>query len=280
MIELAGITVDYGSAHAALDDVSLTFADQRLTVLLGPSGAGKSSLLRILNGLVKPRAGRVLVDGEEPAEGPKLKAHRRRTAMVFQQHHLLPRSTALDNVLVGRLAHLSRWHAVVPVPRRERLLALAALDRVGLADKALYRADRLSGGEQQRVGIARALVQEPRILLADEPVASLDPATASYIMGLIARIAREDGLTTIVSLHQVDLAVRHGDRVVGLNQGRVVYNGLPDGLDETDLARIYRGAAAIRDLVPVTNETRNEAATEAGNLARAGVVLSSAAEKR
>lgn len=246
MIELAGITVDYGSERAALDDVSLRFAPQRLTVLLGPSGAGKSSLLRVLNGLVEPGAGRVLVDGAELARGAALKAHRRRTAMVFQQHHLLPRSSALDNVVVGRLAHLSRWHAVLPVPRRERLLALAALDRVGLADKALHRADTLSGGEQQRVGIARALAQEPRILLADEPVASLDPATASFIMDLIARIAREDGLTTIVSLHQVDLAVRHSERIVGLNHGRVVFDGPPVELGDAVLARIYRDAGASR----------------------------------
>lgn len=244
MIELDGVTVDYGTRPLALADVSLQFEPQAFTVLLGPSGAGKSSLLRLLNGLVEPRAGSVLIDGAPLTPGLALKRHRRRTAMVFQQHHLLPRRTALENVVVGRLAHLSRWHAFLPVPRREKLLALAALDRVGLADKALVRADHLSGGEQQRVGIARALVQKPRTLLADEPVASLDPATAEHVMTLLARIAREDGLTAIVSLHQVELAVRHADAVVGLHKGRVVYRGGPHGLGAETLARIYSGGPA------------------------------------
>lgn len=244
MIELSGITLDYGAARPALDGVSVAFEPGRFTVLLGPSGAGKSSLLRLLNGLVTPTAGTVLVDGRPLPKGRGLAVHRRHTAMIFQQHHLLLRATALDNVVIGRLGHLGRWHAVLPMPRRDRLLALAALDRVGLADKALVRAGRLSGGEQQRVGIARALVQQPRILLADEPVASLDPATAGSIMSLLARITREDGLTAVVSLHQVDLAVRHADAVIGLHLGRIVYRGGPADLDAPALARIYATAPA------------------------------------
>ena len=244
-VELDQVTVAYGVAAPALDALTATFEEGRFNVLLGPSGAGKSTLLKVLNGLARPTAGDVTIGGRPlgSSSASDLREHRRRTAMIFQQHHLVLRRTALDNVVIGRLGHMSRWQAFLPVPRRDKLRALAALDRVGLLDKALVRADRLSGGEQQRVGIARALVAEPRLLLADEPVASLDPATAESILGLIARIAREDGLTVILSLHQVELARRYASLIIGLSSGRVVFKGSPHLLDQRALDRIYAGAA-------------------------------------
>lgn len=245
-VELDRVTVDYGGNRPAIDGVTTRFEEGRFNVLLGPSGAGKSTLLKVLNGLARLSSGSITVGGRrlECGDGRALRQHRRRTAMIFQQHHLVLRRSALDNVVIGRLGHMTRWQAFLPVPRADRMLALAALERVGLLDKALVTAGRLSGGEQQRVGIARALVAEPRLLLADEPVASLDPATAESVMALISRIAREDGLTVVLSLHQVDLARRHGGWITGLSSGRVVFEGPRDLLDDDALDRIYAGAAA------------------------------------
>jgi phosphonate transport system ATP-binding protein len=173
-----------------------------------------------------------------------LRAHRRATGMVFQQHQLIGRVSVLGNVLTGRLGYHSGLRTLLPFGAAEKRLALEALERVGLLEKALERADRLSGGQQQRVGIARALVQRPRLILADEPVASLDPATALRVMELLHGICRADGLTAIVSLHQVDLARRFGERIVGLAAGRVVFDGPPEALDEAAIARIYGAPAA------------------------------------
>jgi phosphonate transport system ATP-binding protein len=225
----------------ALERIDLAFAPGVFTVLLGPSGAGKSTLLRCLNGLAKPSAGQVLGQDGTPIQH-RLRAHRRQTGMVFQQHQLIGRLSALDNVLIGLLGQRRPWAALLPAPRAERMRALDALERVGLLDRALARADALSGGQQQRVGIARALVQRPRLMLADEPVASLDPVTAERVLDLLARICREDGITAIVSLHQVEFARRFADRIVALATGAVVFDGPPTALAEADITRIY-GAA-------------------------------------
>ncbi len=246
MIRLDQLSVSYVPGRQALQDVSLTFPRQCFTVLLGPSGAGKSTLLRTMNGLVRPSSGDVTVEGVGSiyASRAVLRDHRRRTGMVFQQHHLVGRLSALANVLGGRLGHLGRSYALLPLPRRDRILALEALERVGLLERALDRADRLSGGEQQRVGIARALVQQPTILLVDEPVASLDPATAETILSLIKTLAREDDITTIVSLHQVELATRFADHLVGINGGRIVFEGPPRYLTADALTSIYAAPTA------------------------------------
>jgi phosphonate transport system ATP-binding protein len=159
--------------------------------------------------------------------------------MIFQQHHLIGRHTAFQNVLVGRLGYHAWWRTLWPLPRAEQSLALECLDRVGLLGRAVERAQNLSGGEQQRVGIARALAQQPRLLLADEPVASLDPATADRVLGLLNRICKEDGITCIVSLHQLDLAQAYAERVVALNRGRVVFDGPAAELSPRIIADIY-----------------------------------------
>lgn len=234
------LEVTYENGTCALHATSLTFRPGEFTVLLGPSGAGKSTLLRSLNGLVVPTTGRVVVPGLGSLADPRqLRRHRRQTGMVFQQHHLIGRLTVLANVLMGRLGYHSAVAALMPWSRPEKEIALAALERVGLLDRALDRADQLSGGQQQRVGVARALVQQPKVLLADEPVASLDPATAERLLGLLRGICRTDGLTLIVSLHQLELARQFADRIVGLNGGCVVFDGVPAELTSRQAESLY-----------------------------------------
>lgn len=242
MLTAHDVAVTYPNGVAALQPTNATFERGKFIVLLGTSGAGKSTLLRSLNGLVRPTRGDVRVEGHGSIFSSRsgLRAHRRRTGMVFQQHHLIGRLTALENVLTGRLAAHGTLRSVAPLPRADRMLALEALDRVGLADRALNRADQLSGGQQQRVGIARAMAQRPEIMLADEPVASLDPETALKVLADLHRICREDGITAIVSLHQVALARQFGDRIIGLSQGRVVFEGGPDQLGPSALDQIYK----------------------------------------
>jgi phosphonate transport system ATP-binding protein len=176
------------------------------------------------------------------ASAGRLRAQRLTTGMIFQQHHLIGRLSVLRNVLVGRLGARGTLSSMLPASRRDRHLALAAIDRVGLLDRALDRADTLSGGQQQRVGIARAMAQEPVIVLADEPVASLDPATAERVLTDLHRICREDGITAIVSLHQVEFARRFADRIIGLCRGRVVFDGAAAALTGAAIARIYEAA--------------------------------------
>jgi phosphonate transport system ATP-binding protein len=173
-----------------------------------------------------------------------MRAHRRRTGMVFQQHQLIGRATVLRNVLTGRLGYHSSLRTLLPFPAAEKQLALDAIERVSLLEYALRRADQLSGGQQQRVGIARALVQDPALILADEPVASLDPATADRVLGLLHGICKADGITAVVSLHQLEFAKRYADRIVGLAQGRVVFDGPPARLGPAEIARIYGTDAA------------------------------------
>ncbi|MBI1373389.1 MAG: phosphonate ABC transporter ATP-binding protein [Phycisphaera sp.] len=241
IVEIDQVTVRFPCGTTALNSASLTVPRHRIVVLLGHSGAGKSTMLRCMNGLQRPTSGRVIADGVGELTGRKrLREHRRRTGMIFQLHHLIGRQTALRNVLMGRLGYHPTWRTLLPLPRADVELAMDCLSRVGLADKALQRADQLSGGERQRVGIARALAQQPRLLLADEPVASLDPATANGVMELLSRICREDGLTAVISLHQLDLAHRFADQLVGLSCGGVVYDGPPRDLVEDDLSVIFR----------------------------------------
>ena len=239
-IQTESLSVTYSNGAVALAPVNLTIKPGSFTVLLGASGAGKSTLLRSLNGLVRPSQGRVLdCRGDDIAEGRTLRHHRRETGMIFQQHQLIGRVSVLGNVLMGRLGYHTALRTLLPLNAQEKRLALEALERVGLLDKALARADQLSGGQQQRVGIARALVQQPKLILADEPVASLDPATAERVLSLLHGICRADGLTAVVSLHQLDFARRFGERIIGLAAGRVVFDGPPDRLDDASAAHLY-----------------------------------------
>lgn len=241
LVQTEGLAVTYPNGYQALRSTSLTVRPGEFLVLLGASGAGKSTLLRTLNGLVRPTQGDVtLKDVGQPLRHARtMREHRRKTGMVFQQHHLIGRQTVLANVLMGKLATRKGLHALLPWSKEDKLSALSALDRVGLIDKALTRADALSGGQQQRVGIARALVQEPRLLLADEPVASLDPVTAQGVLQLLHDICKSDRLTAVVSLHQIDFAKHFADRIVGLNHGQVVFDGAPETLTQADIQRLY-----------------------------------------
>ncbi len=237
MIIVESARVIYPNGTEALKPCSLRFAPGAFTVLLGASGAGKSTLLRSLNGLVPLSEGRITAEGQDITRA--LRWHRARTGMIFQQHQLIGRRTVLGNVLMGRLGHHSALRTLLPWSLAEKRMALTAIERVGLLDYALRRADQLSGGQQQRVGIARALVQQPSTILADEPVASLDPATAERVLAQLHGICRQDGLTAIVSLHQLDLARRFADRIIGIAGGAVVFDGSPHALGEAETARIY-----------------------------------------
>jgi phosphonate transport system ATP-binding protein len=244
MLTLHGVGMTYPNGVMALAPTCISVPKGRFLVLLGPSGAGKSTLLRCMNGLVMPTQGDIVADGQGSIfqSGRSLREHRRRTGMIFQQHHLIGRLSALQNVLLGRVAAHHVVRSMLPLPRADRRIALQALERVGLLGRALERADQLSGGQQQQVGIARAMAQRPRIVLADEPVASLDPASGEKVLADLHRICREDGITAIVSLHQVELARRFADHVIGLASGRIVFEGSGSQLNKSNLDRIYLAA--------------------------------------
>ena len=227
VLSLKGVSVRYGDSTVALHPTSLDVKQGEFLVLLGASGAGKSTLLRSINGLVLPTKGEVSIPGLAGGvvNAKTLREHRKRCGMVFQQHHLIGRQSVLRNVLMGKLGDRGAFASLWPWSKKDKLEALTVIERVGLLEKALSRADALSGGQQQRVGIARALIQKPRILLADEPVASLDPATAHSVLTLLHEICKKDHLTAIVSLHQVELARSFADRIIGLRQGAVVFEG-------------------------------------------------------
>jgi phosphonate transport system ATP-binding protein len=244
MLTLHDVAMTYPNGVVALTPINVFIPKGRFLVLLGPSGAGKSTLLRCMNGLVTPSQGDVVAEGQGSIfqSSHALREHRRRTGMIFQQHHLIGRLSALQNVLLGRVGTHHFARSLLPLPRADRRIALQALERVGLLGRALDRADQLSGGQQQRVGIARAMAQHPQIILADEPVASLDPASGERVLADLHRICREDGITAIVSLHQVELARRFADQVIGLASGRIVFEGPASQLSKSNLDRIYLAA--------------------------------------
>jgi phosphonate transport system ATP-binding protein len=232
----------------ALDRVDLTVPAGQMLAILGPSGSGKSTLLRTLNGLVAPTSGTVRVLGCDVghARGSQMRALRRRAGFIFQQFGLVGRLTVLENVLSGALGRIRfPRFGVLSYPRSLRLEALAQLERVGLGARAFQRSDTLSGGQQQRAAIARTLMQHPVVLLADEPVASLDPESSAAVMELLLRICQEEHLTVIASLHQVELARGWADRMVGLRDGRTVLDARPQDVTSEEIMEIYRGALGI-----------------------------------
>ncbi len=244
MIEVSGLSKRYGDL-AALVDVSLQVAPGEMLVVLGPSGAGKSTLLRCINRLVEPSGGKVRVGGEaEPTSRADLRRLRSQVGMIFQDHNLVPRLSVLKNVLAGRLSRMPQWMSLLQLFREQDIrIALDCLNRVELKERAWSRADRLSGGQQQRVGIARAVAQQPRAILADEPVASLDPKSARLVLGDLKRASRELGIAVLCNLHQVGYALEFADRIVGIHAGSVVFEGTPAALDDQALGRIYPGFA-------------------------------------
>jgi phosphonate transport system ATP-binding protein len=242
LVSVTDLVKTYPNGTRALDRISLDIQRGEFVVLIGLSGSGKSTLLRCLNRLIEPTSGTVTFDGRDVthANGAELRRIRRRIGMIFQQFNLVKRSSVFANVLAGRLGYRSTWRTIASRPSKEDVaLAFENLGRVGIAEKAYGRADALSGGQQQRVGIARALMQEPELMLADEPVASLDPATSHSVMKYLEEINKQDGITVICSLHFLSLARRYGTRVVALKDGKVAFDGLPADIDERRFKEIY-----------------------------------------
>jgi len=236
------LTKIYPDGTEALRNVSFKVEDGEFLTVIGLSGSGKSTLLRCINRLIDPTEGRVLWDDIDitAAQGKELRHIRRQIGMIFQQFNLVKRSSVMVNVLSGRLGYANPWTSLVhSFTSEDQRRAVAALERVGIAEKADNRADQLSGGQQQRVGIARALMQEPRLMLADEPVASLDPVLAHSILQYLELLNRQDGITVLCSLHFLDLVHRYATRVIGLKDGELVFDGLPSELTRERFKQVY-----------------------------------------
>jgi phosphonate transport system ATP-binding protein len=240
LLSASNASVKYPNGVIGMQTSDFEIYDGELTVLIGPSGAGKSTMLRTLNGLVPLSTGSIATkEHGQLTEKKSWQAHQRRTAMIFQQHQLIGRQSALHNVLLGRVPHHGNLQCLMPWSKKDKFIALEALDRVGLLNKSLERVSNLSGGEMQRVGIARALTQEPTVILADEPVASLDPAISVKILSLLNDICIEKSITAIVSLHQVDLAKKFANRLLGIAAGKIIFEGKADDLTFEILRDLY-----------------------------------------
>ena len=242
MLQVEHLTKVYDDGTIALRDVSFEVAEGQFLAIIGLSGSGKSTLLRCINRLIDPTEGRILWKGEDitAASEEEMRRIRRRIGMVFQNFNLVHRSRVITNVLAGRLGYTSPALALANrFSKSDRERALAQLARFGLEGKDQNRTEELSGGQQQRVGIARAMMQDPEMILADEPVASLDPVLAHSIMQYLEDINRSDGVTVLCSLHFLDLVHRYGQRVIALNEGRLVFEGLPSDIDDALFKDIY-----------------------------------------
>jgi phosphonate transport system ATP-binding protein len=257
MLKIENLSKVYEDGTKALHNVSLEIPDGQFLVIIGLSGSGKSTLLRCINGLIKPTAGRIWLDGDEVtgANTTQIRRIRLKIGMIFQQFNLVKRSSVMTNVLSGRLGYKSTASAVFHrFTSEEYSLAMHNLERVGIPLKAWTRADQLSGGQQQRVGIARALMQEPKLMLADEPVASLDPATSHSVMKYLEQINKEDGITVLCNLHFLSLARRYADRVIALRNdgegGHIVFDGPALEIDERKFREIYGEDAVEVEIGP------------------------------
>jgi len=268
MLVLEHVSKVFGDARA-VDNVSIAVPKGAFVGVIGRSGAGKSTLLRMINRLTEPSAGRVLWDGRDVSRlrGRALRDWRRRCAMIFQQFNLVGRLDALDNVLLGRVAHTPAWRSLTKSwSAEDRLAAMAALDQFDIAPMAARRTEHLSGGQQQRVAICRALMQEPEIILADEPIASLDPRNSRIVMDALRRINGHYGVTVLVNLHSIEIARAYCSRLVGMAQGRVVFEGGPEALTDEAARALYGVEAA--DIVGPAGAAEEEEAALAGAMAR------------
>jgi phosphonate transport system ATP-binding protein len=242
MLKIIDLVKIYEGGVLALDKVNFEVPEGQFVAVIGLSGSGKSTLLRCINRLIEPTAGQVIWNDVDvtKASDEDIRRIRRKIGMVFQHFNLVHRSTVLTNVLAGRLGYINpAWSLLNRFPKEDIEKAMHQLERVGIADKAGYRADELSGGQQQRVGLARALMQDPQMILADEPVASLDPVLAHSAMQYLDLINKEDKVTVLCSLHFLDLVHRYADRVIALNEGKLVFDGLPHEIDDERFKEIY-----------------------------------------
>ena len=252
MIKFENVSVTYPGGVEALIDLNLEIKDGDFIIIVGLSGAGKSTLLRTVNNLVKPSTGSVYLEGKNVTSAKKkeLKKIRSQIGMIFQTFNLVNRSTVLKNVLTGRLSNISTIRSILGLwPKDQKEMAFEALNQVEILEKAYVRASNLSGGQQQRVGIARALSQKPKVMLADEPVASLDPITSRVVMSYLKKINTELGITTIVNLHFLDLAKEFGDRLIGLRDGELVFDGNVNDVSDEDFENIYGRSIKSSDLI-------------------------------
>ncbi|MDN5732174.1 MAG: phosphonate ABC transporter ATP-binding protein [Yaniella sp.] len=251
-VELDHVSVTYPNGTRALSDVSLRIEPGEMVSIIGLSGSGKSTLIRTINGLVAATQGVVTVGPHQvnALSGRALRDVRGQIGMIFQGFNLAERTDVLHNVLVGRFAHLPLWRTLLDLPtKHDRNIALGALDSVGILETVWTRAGALSGGQKQRVAIARALSQEPSVMLADEPVASLDPPTSHAVMGDLRRINQQYGLTVLINLHLIDLAKQYTTRLIGLRDGRLVYDGPVQNATDKDFEEVYGRPIQARDLL-------------------------------
>ncbi len=244
MIVFDHVSKTYPNGYQALKDINLTIDQGEFVAIIGLSGAGKSTLIRTINRMHDITEGKLTVDDIDvmTLHGAALRKFRRHIGMIFQSFNLVTRTTVIKNVLTSRVPDLPFWRALLGAyPKEDKLAALEALDKVGILDKAFVRADQLSGGQQQRVALARTLAQDPKIILADEPVASLDPVTAKQVMDDFKRINEEMKITVLINIHHVDLALQYATRVVGIRAGEVVYDGPASAVTDEVLATVYGG---------------------------------------
>jgi len=242
MLEIKQLVKKYHTGDLAINGVDLKVEKGQVMALIGPSGAGKSTLIRCVNRLENPTSGEIWLNGENIVKmrSGKLRRARRNMGMIFQEYALVERLTVMENVLSGRLGYVGFWRSFLrKFPQSDINAAFGLLEKVGLDTMVNKRADELSGGQRQRVGIARALIQKPDILLVDEPTASLDPKTSRQIMRLITELCEENQLTAIINIHDVALAQMYAERIVGLREGSIVYDGSPDDLKPDVLTEIY-----------------------------------------
>ena len=244
MIEFKNVSKRYPNGFEALKNINLSIEQGEFVAIIGLSGAGKSTLIRTINRMHDISSGSLTVDGTDvmSLHGKSLRSFRRRIGMIFQSFNLITRTTVIKNVLTAFVPDLPWWRAAFGIfTKEEKMKALESLDKVGILDKAFVRADQLSGGQQQRVALARTLAQNPQIILADEPVAALDPVTAKQVMDDFRRINRDMNITVLINIHHVELALQYADRVVGIRAGEIVYDGPVDKVNQAVLDSIYQG---------------------------------------
>jgi phosphonate transport system ATP-binding protein len=252
MIKFEGVSKIYPNGVKALDNVSVEIKPGEFVVIIGLSGAGKSTLIKLINKMTDVSKGKLVVNGTEVSKlsGQSLRKFRRGIGMVFQSFNLITRTSVINNVLAARVAEMSAVRSLLGLYSKEdKLMALESLNKVGIIEKAYIRADQLSGGQQQRVALARTLAQKPKIILADEPVASLDPITANQIMSDFKRINETENITVLANMHHVDLALKYAKRVIGINKGKIIYDGPSSKITEKILKEIYGRELTDEDIM-------------------------------
>lgn len=242
LLDIKGLKKEYSSGNPVLKGIDISVDKSGIIAIIGPSGTGKSTLLRCINRLIDPTAGEIIIGEIDVCKikGEALRHLRRQVGMVFQEYNLVERLSVIENVLSGRLGYMSSWQVWRRKYTQQDInTAFELLNTVGITDQALKRADSLSGGQRQRVGIARAIMQNPHVVLADEPTSSLDPKTSVEIMELLGQFSEEKSIPVLVNMHDVLLAKRYARRIIGMSDGRVIYDGAPEQIDDECLKKIY-----------------------------------------